>query len=753
MKNIFNQKSLSLLILGVVSLLAIVSLFLMFSKAGLTGRSTDDASTNFGSPRCCVNTQTGAFITIPLTSATDAPPCPAPYSGDTGFPSNCEIHTASFRKQLIQPVAPQPTPSISQPVAQPITPISATPVLNAPCDIRVIANRVIGVCEGNRAVGYYCNAQRSLSFYSDRSSSRQSDSRWQIRNQQECPSGCEIVNDQAQCKLESQKWDFLPCYQPGESVYEGVNEDCNGPEPAHCCIKPSSQEYTMQYPCPAPFTIDKGVQQDCSKVAYELTQQRPPSQFNSLIPLPSSQLNCCINSKYNAEWTSQSPCPAGFIDKGVQNDCSTIAAKLKQEMAPVQPITPTLPSPQPIKPVQPTLPVPTIAISPTPTSNNGLSSSQGQLPVQPTIPDQPVSQTPVLGASCDRKIITNKVIGVCEGNKAVNYYCKEPTDYGLRGITSRRPSTWQIIKQEECPSGCEIVDNAQCKLWLPEYQPGESVYEGVNEDSTPEPQKQVQPVIPTLSLPPQTPQVQPTPTNGLSSSQGQLPATPIVSQPQLPTQPVQPSLPSQPQPPESTSNLPVIGENCNFIQLSAQNNAVQQVCDNSYLVTLMCAPTLAFSSGNWNEVRRETCAKGCETVNNKAECKRPAVILSDQAACGNGGVINKYYNNYVSAENCITNKWGTRFDDLLVWRDDEWSQGPSGVFGASNSCSDDLNIKISYCGAAVIDNPKAKYACIKKEPCRQGTKCKKRDLTQDEIGMQGCAMHFSGGKCTVSECI
>src|SRR3989338_9732499 len=164
MKNIFNQKSLSLLILGVVSLLAIVSLFLMFSKAGLTGRSTDDASTNFGSPRCCVNTQTGAFITIPLTSATDAPPCPAPYSSDTGFPSNCEIHTASFRKQLIQPVAPQPTPSISQPVAQPITPISATPVLNAPCDIRVIANRVIGVCEGNRAVGYYCTLREVLVF-------------------------------------------------------------------------------------------------------------------------------------------------------------------------------------------------------------------------------------------------------------------------------------------------------------------------------------------------------------------------------------------------------------------------------------------------------------------------------------------------------------------------------------------------------------------------------------------------------------
>lgn len=648
-----NPKGISLLILGVVSLLAIFSLFLMFSKAGLTGRQIDDLS--LGPPKCCVNTQTGAFITIPRKSPTDVPICPASHNGDTGFPLDCETHTASFRSaQPIQPVTPQPIidpyhccinkqngdfkmlsvpigqsvqcsseytyfgnepfacagkaelfkpklvvpitptlPSPQQPLTTPTndlslsqgqlpTTFSATPVLGSPCDSRIVSNRVIGVCEVNKAVGYYCKDRIS---YSDRVTSRRS-SNWQIISQQECPNGCEIINNNAQCKPQTQQWTFI---------------DTN---PAHCCI----------------------------------------------------------NSKYNAEWTSQNPCPAGFIDKGVQNDCSTIASKLKQEMALVQPITPALPLPQPPKPT-------TTTTQPTPV--------QPQIPTlpQPPKPVQPIVPTPIIPAPTPPTT-------------------PAPVNNGLQSSQAQLPAQPSLPPQQFTP-------------WTPTstYQSGDSTHGSGT---------------------------------SIQTSQQPQPTIPLTQQPT----------------PEPITSVPVIGENCNFIQLSSQNMAVKQVCDNSDLVTMMCSPSLALSAGNWNELRRETCAKGCEIINNNAECKRPAIILSDLQACGSGGVINKYYGDYVSAEDCITNKWGTRFGRLLVWDEDnnEWREGPSRVFAASNSCSDSSNIKISYCGSTLVGNPQAKYVCIKKESCRSGTKCKQRDLTPAEIGTQGCMMHFSGGRCTVSEC-
>ncbi|MBI3032702.1 hypothetical protein HYY69_04460 [Candidatus Woesearchaeota archaeon] len=67
--------------------------------------------------------------------------------------------------------------------------------------------------------------------------------------------------------------------------------------------------------------------------------QTPPSE--------KSQLHCCLDPRYNAEYALQNPCQSGFIDKGVQKDCSTLAAKLRKPIETPKPIPPTPPSTAP----------------------------------------------------------------------------------------------------------------------------------------------------------------------------------------------------------------------------------------------------------------------------------------------------------------------------------------------------------------------------------------------------------------------
>ncbi len=313
----------------------------------------------------------------------------------------------------------------------------------------------------------------------------------------------------------------------------------------------------------------------------------------------------------------------------------------------------------------------------------------------------------------------------------------------------------QPVDQSSQPSNSESWD------FLPEYQPGESVYEGVNNDydSTPIQQQTPQPTTTSSPFP-----AQPAPPQSSQPSTVSSPVTPV-PQVQLSTptpkppmsQPIQPSLiPWQPIIPVLQPQTSTLGSDCNFFELVSQNSAIKQICDNSDLLTIVCAPkTINLMNGIWSEFKRENCPKGCELVNDKAGCKIATLVMSDQEACPNGGRINNYYNSPTSAENCVSNPWGIKFSKLFVWNDysNEWEDGPLDLFGASNSCINDLNLQKSYCGNIVSTNPKAKYLCSKIESCKVGTQCKKRDLTQNELDAQGCVMYLTQDKCSVSECV